>query len=299
MYKIMRIASILFFFVFSNINAQDFLKIPPKLIGDQFGFTEGPVWIQSKRLWLFTDIIHNKVYSLNIKGELKVYDDDSGYANGLNIDKKGNIWYACHNGTVIYKKFKGKKRVAASSYEGKRLNSPNDIAIQSNGAIWFTDPNFGISIEGFGPQLRNDEQPVRGIYQIQDGKITLKDGSLKLPNGIAFSLDEKYLYTADTADGVVYRFDFDGKNISNKKAFAKVKSGKKIKPMADGIKVDSKGNLYVTAGPGGFAIFSPSGEQLEHFLINSDFVSNIAFGGEENKKLMVTGMNKVYIYDIK
>mgnify|MGYP001475043363 FL=1 len=187
----------------------------------------------------------------------------------------------------------------ASTYKGKRLNSPNDIAIARDGSIWFTDPNFGISLEGFGPELRDDEQPVRGIYQLKDGKLLLKNGSLKLPNGIAFSLDEKYLYAADSADGIVYRFDFDGKNISNKKAFAKVESGKKVDPMADGIKVDSKGNLYVTAGPGGFAIFSPSGKQLEHYSVDSDFVSNIAFGGEGNNKLLVTGMKKVYIYDVK
>ena len=297
--KLIRLSLVFLFFVFSSINAQDFLNTPPKLIGDQFGFTEGPLWIQSEKLWLFTDIPHNKVYSLNMKGELQVYDDDSGYANGLNIDKNGNIWYARHNSSVTYKKFRGEKKVAASTYKGKRLNSPNDIAIARDGSIWFTDPNFGISLEGFGPELRDDEQPVRGIYQLKDGKLLLKNGSLKLPNGIAFSLDEKYLYAADSADGIVYRFDFDGKNISNKKAFAKVESGKKVDPMADGIKVDSKGNLYVTAGPGGFAIFSPSGKQLEHYSVDSDFVSNIAFGGEGNNKLLVTGMKKVYIYDVK
>ena len=142
--------------------------------------------------------------------------------------------------------------------------------------------NFGINIKGQGPELRNDEQPVRGIYQIQDGKLTLKNGSTKVAKRYKlFHWMKSNLYVSDTADGIVYRFDFDGKNISNKKAFAKVESGKKVDPMADGIKVDSKGNLYVTAGYGGFAIFSPSGKQLEHFSIDSDFVTNIAFGGEE------------------
>ena len=76
-------------------------------------------WIQSEKLWFLTDIPHNKVYSLNMKGELQVYDDDSGYANGLNIDKNGNIWYARHNSSVTYKKFKGEKKVVASTYKGK------------------------------------------------------------------------------------------------------------------------------------------------------------------------------------
>ena len=127
----------------------------------------------------------------------------------------------------------------------------------------------------------------------------MKNESFTLPNGIAFSLDEKFLYVAESSNGVVYRFDFDGENLFNKRPFAKVKSDKNVPPKADGIKVDSRGNLYVAAGPAGFAIFSPSGEQLRLFTPDSKFVSNIAFGGESNEKLMVTGQQKVFIYDIK
>ena len=137
--------------------------------------------------------------------------------------------------------------VVASLYQGKRLNSPNDLAIARDGTVWFTDPNFGISLKGFGPELRDDEQVSRGVYQIKDGKLILKNESFTLPNGIAFSLDEKFLYVAESSNGVVYRFDFDGENLSNKRPFAKVKSDKNVPPKADGIKVDSRGNLYVAA----------------------------------------------------
>ena len=229
---------------------------------------------------------------------MSIFDEDSGYANGLAIDKSNNIWYARHDSKVSYRNENGDETIAVSLYQGKRLNSPNDIVVSKDGSIWFTDPNFGISFKGFGPELREDEQPSRGIYQLKDGKLHLKDESFTLPNGIAFSIDEKFLYVAESADGTVYRFDFDGNNISNKTPFAMVESGKDVKPMADGIKVDQKGNLYVSAGPGGFAIFSPKGEQLKHFSVDSDFVSNIAIGGEHNDKLMVTGQQKVFLYDM-
>ena len=99
-----------------------FLETPPKVIGDKFGFTEGPVWLIKQKMWIFTDIPNNKVYSLNSEGVLKTFDNDSGYANGLNIDRQGNIWYARHDGKVSYKAESGEEVVVASLYKGKRLN---------------------------------------------------------------------------------------------------------------------------------------------------------------------------------
>ena len=170
---------------------------------------------------------------------------------------------------------------------------------------------YGISLEGFGCELRDEEQPVRGIYQIKNGEVTLKTGSVEIPNGIAFSNDEKFLYVANSADGVVYRFEVDGEELINKRPWVKIESGMKPHPMfgyiADGMQVDKNGNVYVSGGHEGFAIFSPDGEQLE--LIQPDagssespmagFVSNLAIGGPNNDQLMVSVGNQLVIYDIK
>ena len=289
----------------------EILKLPATVVGDNYGFTEGPVWVDHKGMWLFTDIPMNKIYSLDTDGTAKVWMEDSGFANGLGIDQDNNIWIAHHCRKVSRTTPNGKNSVAASRYNGKKLNSPNDIAIRRDGAVWFTDPMYGITFKGFGCELAKEEQPVRGVYQIKDGEVFLKTGSIEIPNGIAFSNDEKFLYVANSADGVVYRFEVVGDELTNKRPWVKIESGKRPHPtfgyIADGLQVDRNGNLYVSGGHEGFAIFSPEGKQLE--LIQPDagksespmagFVSNIAIGGPKNNQLMVTVGNQLLIYDIK
>ena len=291
--------------------SSDILKTPPTIVGDNFAFTEGPVWVGNQNMWLFTDIPMNKIYSLDSNGNVNVWLDDSGFANGLSIDSNNNIWIAHHCGRVSHTTPSGENNIVASTYNGKKLNSPNDIAIRKDGSIWFTDPMYGISLEGFGCELRDEEQPVRGVYQIKNGEVTLKTGSVEIPNGIAFSNDEKFLYVANSADGVVYRYEVDGEELINKRPWVKIESGMKPHPMfgyiADGMQVDKNGNVYVSGGHEGFAIFSPDGKQLE--LIQPDagssespmagFVSNLAIGGPNNDQLMVSVGNQLVIYDIK
>ncbi len=291
--------------------SSDILKMPPTVVGDNFGFTEGPVWVKNKNMWLFTDIPMNTIHSLDEKGNVSVWMEDSGYANGLNIDSNNNIWIAHHCRKVSYTTPSGDNNVVASTYNGKKLNSPNDIAIRKDGSIWFTDPMYGITFEGFGCELAEEEQPVRGVYQIKDGVVTLKTGSVEIPNGIAFSNDEKYLYVANSADGVVYRFEVHGEELHNKRPWVKIESGMKPHPtfgyIADGMQVDKNGNLYVSGGHEGFAIFSPEGKQLENIQPdagNSEspmagFVSNVAIGGPNSDQLMVSVGNQLLIYDIK
>ena len=110
--------------------------------------------------------------------------EDSGFANGLGIDQDNNIWIAHHCRKVSRTAPNGKNIVAASRYNGKKLNSPNDIAIRRDGSVWFTDPMYGITFKGFGCELAKEEQPVRGVYQIKDGEVFLKTGSIEIPNGI-------------------------------------------------------------------------------------------------------------------
>ena len=304
--------SLLTIIVTSSITfSSDILKTPPTVVGDNFGFTEGPVWVDHKQMWLFTDIPMNKIYSLDSSGNVNVWMDDSGYANGLNIDQDNNIWIAHHCRRVSHTTPSGENNIVASNYNGKKLNSPNDIAIRKDGSIWFTDPMYGITFEGFGCELAEEEQPVRGVYQIKNGEVTLKTGSVEIPNGIAFSNDEKFLYVANSADGVVYRFEVHGDELHNKRPWVKIESGKRPHPtfgyIADGMQVDKNGNLYVSGGHEGFAIFSPEGKQLENIQPNAGdsespmagFVSNVAIGGPNNNQLMVSVGNQLLIYDIK
>ena len=306
------LVSLLTITVTSSITfSSDILKTPPTVVGDNFGFTEGPVWVDHKQMWLFTDIPMNKIYSLDSNGNVNVWMDDSGYANGLNIDQDNNIWIAHHCRRVSHTTPSGENNIVASTYNGKKLNSPNDIAIRKDGSIWFTDPMYGITFEGFGCELAEEEQPVRGVYQIKNGEVTLKTGSVEIPNGIAFSKDEKFLYVANSADGVVYRFEVHGDELHNKRPWVKIESGKRPHPtfgyIADGMQVDKNGNLYVSGGHEGFAIFSPEGKQLENIQPNAGdsespmagFVSNVAIGGPNNNQLMVSVGNQLLIYDIK
>ena len=145
------LVSLLTITVTSSITfSSDILKTPPTVVGDNFGFTEGPVWVDHKQMWLFTDIPMNKIYSLDSNGNVNVWMDDSGYANGLNIDQDNNIWIAHHCRKVSHTTPSGENNIVASTYNGKKLNSPNDIAIRKDGSIWFTDPMYGITFEGFG-----------------------------------------------------------------------------------------------------------------------------------------------------
>jgi len=284
-----------------NVAADSFVEEHPTLVGDSFGFVEGPAWDKKHQRFLFSDIPNNKTYSYDLSGTLSVIDENSGYANGLDIDKEGNIWAARHDRKLSFTQPNGDKVIAATTYNGKPLNSPNDLSIKSDGSVWFSDPPFGI--QGYGPQKAEEVQPVRGIYRYQNGDITLMSGELELPNGIAFSPDESFLYVANTSDGWVYRFNVEKDTIHNKHKFAKVipsTSSKPLnsEPMADGVEVDQYGNVLV-AGPGGIGVFNSDGEQIEYIAIDAGHISNLEIGGQNHNLLMVTAANKVVIFKIK
>lgn len=266
----------------------------PHLVGDQFGFAEGPVWDVRNQQFLFTDIPNQTIYSVTTDGSKKVVDKESGFANGLAIDSAGNIWSARHDRKLSFTQPDGNKIIAAATYSGKPLNSPNDLIIDGQGAIWFTDPPFGI--QGYGPQKASEEQAVRGVYRYKDGALTQEYGGLTLPNGLAFSPKGDFLYVADTADGWVYRFNVKDDHINNPIQFVKV-DVKGADPIADGVEVDSIGNIYV-AGPGGVGIFNPEGEQMNYIKIDSGHISNVALGGDKQQYMLVTAYNKVLIYQI-
>ncbi|MGB8698852.1 MAG: SMP-30/gluconolactonase/LRE family protein [Thermosynechococcaceae cyanobacterium] len=260
-----------------------------------FQFTEGPVWARDGGYLLFSDPNANTIYRWSPDGQVSVFRTKSGYAgvdigeykqpgsNGLTFDKEGRLTINEHgNRRVTRLEKNGVLTVLADRYEGKRLNSPNDLVYRSDGALYFTDPPFGL------PKTFDDsrkELSYSGVYCLINGQLKLVTKELSGPNGIAFSPDEKYLYIGDWDEKhkVVMRYavNADG-TLSNGKIFYDMTNASG-EDAIDGIKVDQQGNLYVS-GPGGLWILSPEGKHLGT-LIGPEHPHNMAWGDEDGKTL--------------
>ena len=261
-------------------------------IATGFMFTEGPVWDASQGCLFFSDIPANKIRKWTKAKGAELIREPSGKSNGLTIDKQGRLIACEHaNRRVSLTEKDGKVVTIADKYNGKKLNSPNDVVVKSDGSIYFTDPPYGLTAE-FG-KLGEQEQPFQGVYRLSaDGKtLTLLIDDFDRPNGLAFSPDESLLYIDDTARVHVRVFDVqpDG-TIANGRIFADLKSD--AEGNVDGMKIDSEGNAYVT-GPGGVSILDPSGKKLG--IIEMPEVSaNVAWGEDDWKTLFITASSSVY-----
>lgn len=253
-------------------------------IATGFQFTEGPLWMPDGFL-IFSDIPANKIYKL-VGSKAEVYREPSGNSNGLTIDLQGRV-IACEHGNRRVSRENGGKVVAiAERYEGKRLNSPNDAVVKSDGSVYFTDPPYGVA--------ENDrELDFQGVYRLApDGKLTLLVKDFDRPNGVVFSPDEKVMYIGDSSDRKhIKAFDVkpDGA-LANGRMFADLKSDKEGPP--DGMKVDKKGNLYST-GPMGIWIYAPSGKHIGTIDV-PEVPSNCAWGDRDHKTLYITARTSVY-----
>ncbi len=284
--------TILFFLLIPafTVSAQQMVKenAEPEKITSGYRFTEGPVWHPSGYL-LFSDIPANTVFKW-VPGEgAEEYIKPSGHSNGLTFNMKGDLILAQHDGHVGKANEDGSFEIIVSSYDGKRLNSPNDLVVHSSGAIYFTDPPYGVSKE-------DKELDFQGVYRYSDEDgLQLLISDFDRPNGIALSPDEKKLYVNDSQHGHIRVFDLkeDGA-IENGKMFAKMESDKP--GAADGMKVDVEGNVYST-GPGGLWVFSPSGELIQQ--IDTPRLTNLAWGGKEGKTLFMTSPDAVYKLEMK
>jgi gluconolactonase len=273
-----------------------------KLAGG-FRFTEGPVWHPDGYL-LFSDPNANTIYRWSREGSVSVYRSKSGYAgidvgeyrqpgsNGLTLDRNGLLTINEHgNRRVVRLERPGNLTVLADRYEGKRLNSPNDLVYKSDGALYFTDPPFGLPKAFDDPQK---ELPYSGVYMLRDGKLTLLTKELTGPNGLAFSPDEKYLYVDnwDLARKVLLRYEMnpDG-TISNGKVFYDFTSEPEEVAL-DGIKVDQQGNVYVSA-PRGVWILSPEGKALGRIEL-PEHDANFAWGDDDGRTLYLTASTGLY-----
>ncbi|MFP4055509.1 MAG: SMP-30/gluconolactonase/LRE family protein [Candidatus Brocadiia bacterium] len=246
-------------------------------------FTEGPAWHPDGYL-LFSDIPADRIYRWAEGKELAVYRQPSHQANGLAIDPKGRL-VACEHGArrVTRTEPDGTVVVLAERYQGKRLNSPNDLALHSDGSIYFTDPPYGV-------RGRERELDFQGVYRVApDGGLTLLADDLPRPNGIGLSPDEKRLYVDDSQRKIVrvHPLRDDG---SVGRGRLLIDLGKHGTRVLDGMAVDVQGNLYVTGTDGVFVV-SPEGELLATIPCPGQ-CTNCCFGGEERRTLYVTARTK-------
>ncbi len=260
-------------------------------IADGFKFVEGPVWHPDGYL-LFSDIPENTIYKWQPNQEVKVFRRPSGNANGNTLDLQGRLTTAEHSNRRVSRTDKdGKIETLVQEYQGKRLNSPNDLVVKYDGSIYFTDPPYGIKSE-------QEELGFYGVYRLTpDGTLTLLVDDFVRPNGIAFSPDEKQLYVNDSQEGHIRVFDVkaDG-TLTNGRMFAEQKDASK-KGVPDGMKVDSQGNVYST-GPGGVWIFSETGEVLGQ-IETPETAANLAWGDSDYKTLYITASTGLYRIRLK
>jgi gluconolactonase len=256
----------------------------PERIATDLRFTEGPVWHPDGYL-LFSDIPANTIYKWVPDGRLEKFRSPSGNSNGLTLDRQGRLVACEHsNRRVSRTELDGAIVCLADKYQGKRLNSPNDVVVRSDGSIYFTDPPYGVEED-------QRELDFQGVYRIApEGVLTLLVDDFVKPNGLAFSPDEKVLYVGDTDRKHVRAFDVqpDG-TLANGRIFADLSAERRHGP--DGMKVDVKGNLYVTSGV--VWVFDSTGKHLGD-IVTPDAPANCAFGGADSKTLFITARPSVY-----
>lgn len=262
-------------------------------LADGFQFTEGPIWHPVEQHLIFSDIPADTMYRWSAASGVHAFRNPSNLANGNTYDKQGRI-LTCEHGTsrVVRQNLDGSITVLASHWDGKELNSPNDIVVRSNGDIFFTDPTFGRR-EGTGGLARPLELSFRGLYKIDGatGELALLSTDFTQPNGLAFSVDESVLYVADTPEMHIRRFACaDDGALSGGDVFARSEGIGFGAP--DGLKVASTGHVFC-AGPGGVHVYDPDDGVCLGVLQTPAFCANFTWG-EDMKSFFMTSSNHLY-----
>jgi gluconolactonase len=270
---------------------------PGTVVATGLRFAEGPLW-RADGTVLICDLQGNKVYTFNPSdgrterkpGEgVETLRDPSGNAAGAAIDRDGHLVFAQFEGTIVRRDKEGKETKLASEIDGKKLNTPNDLVVKSDGAIYFTD--FGAG--------KGDHADHAGLYRIApDGTLKLLTKDVVSPNGLAFSRDEKTLYVALYRDAKVMAYDVTTEgDLANGRVFAEIKDPElKGRSTPDGVKVDNKGNVWTT-GAGGIWVLSPEGKRIGRVL--APLASNLCFGGADGKTVYITGGPRVMAVTLK
>lgn len=261
---------------------------------------EGPVWFGDARCLLWSDIPNNRIMRWNeTNGRVSTYREPSNFANGHTRDRSGRLVSCEHGGRRITRtEYDGTVSVLMDSFDGKRLSSPNDIIVKSDGTIWFTDPPFGImgNYEGY----KAEPELGQYVYRLdpETGQATVVADDIPGPNGLAFSADEKKLYIVESRGEpsrkiLEYDVAADGKSISGKRVLIDAGAG-----TPDGFRVDVDGNLWCGWGMGsdeldGVMIFAPDGKPIGRIAL-PERCANVCFGGRANSRLFMAASQSVY-----
>ncbi|MBR0665064.1 SMP-30/gluconolactonase/LRE family protein [Roseomonas hellenica] len=266
--------------------------------GSRWG--EGPVWFGDGRFLLWSDIPNNRVLKWEEEtGAVSIFQKPSNNANGHTRDRQGRLIACEHFGRrVVRFEYDGATTVLADSFKGKRLNSPNDVVVKSDGSIWFTDPPFGIM--GFYEGERVvPELPHTNAYRIdgQSGEITLVADDIDHPNGLAFSPDESILYVIESRGEprniLAYDLAPDGKTLRNRRIFIATQTGE----TPDGFRVDTDGNLWcgwgMTPAFDGVRVYNSSGAPIGHIHL-PERCANLCFGGRQRNRLFMSAAQSLF-----
>ena len=263
--------------------------------GGDLGPAEGPLWWKEGGYLLFSDIHNNKRMKFTPGQGVTLFKEPTNRANGLTRDLQGRLLAAEHDTRrVTRQELDGSITVIANSFQGRRLNRPNDVIVKSDGSIYFTDP--------VGPAVPEQwDLTFQGVYRVSPdlGTLTLLVDDFIIPNGIAFTPDEKHLYVNDSRRGHIRAFELAANGTLAKqtdRVFADLRGSEPGVP--DGMKVDSAGNVYC-GGAGGLYILDPSGKKLGRIVHGYSATTNLAFGGDDWKTLYFTSRNQLASVKLK
>ncbi len=263
-------------------------------------WAEGPAWFAAGRYLVWSDIPNNRILRYDeTDGQVSVFRQPCGNTNGHTVDRQGRLVSCEHGGRRVSRtEFDGSITTIADNWQGKRLNSPNDVVVKSDGSIWFSDPSYGIDNDYEGNQAESEIGRCN-VYRVDpgNGKIEAVITDMVRPNGLAFSLDESTLYVADTgathveghpAHIVAYKVAANGKKVSGGKPFAKCTAG-----LFDGFRLDEQGNIWASAADG-VHCYAPDGTLIGKVNV-PEVVANLCFGGSKRNDLYITGTTSLYM----
>ncbi|MGH8079813.1 MAG: SMP-30/gluconolactonase/LRE family protein [Lysobacter sp.] len=262
-------------------------------LADGCRWAEGPVWLPAMRCLIWSDIPNERLLRWDeSNGQVGVFRQPSGYANGGTVDRQGRMIHCEQGGRrVIRTEHDGAIAVLAEGYEGRRFNSPNDVVVQSDGAIWFTDPSYGIDSNYEGVRAEREQDGCH-VYRIDpyDGSVARVAEGFVQPNGLAFSPDESRLYVVDSGvgNGLLRVFDLgaDGR-LGPARTFATCADA-----IYDGLRVDEDGRIWISAGRA-VHCHRPDGGLIGAIHL-PERVSNLVFGGPKRNRLFITATTSLY-----
>lgn len=270
---------------------------PMETLYDGCRWAEGPVWFNDGGYLLWSDIPNNRILRWTPDLGVSTFRSPSNYTNGHTRDREGRLISCSHGARAVLRtEPDGTVTTLVDSYQGKRLNSPNDVVVKSDGTIWFTDPPYGI-LSDYEGYKADQEQERCNVFRFDpaDGSLSVVVDDFAKPNGLAFSADESVLYIADTGrshdpDWPAHIRQFDvvgGKTLTNGRTYVDVDTG-----LPDGFRLDTQGNIWTSAGPC-VNVYNPAGALLGR-IHTGQATSNLTFGGARRNRLFITSSQYVY-----